>query len=52
MASSDIFPVLPDLPRTGLLNTLVLAVCSAAVGTVLGMGLAVLGLSATTSHIA
>lgn len=40
-----ILQVLPDLLRTGLLNTLVLAVCSAAVGTVLGMGLAVLGLS-------
>lgn len=37
--------VLPDLLRTGLLNTLVLAVCSAAVGTVFGLGLAVLGLS-------
>jgi polar amino acid transport system permease protein len=40
-----ILGVLPDLLRTGLLNTLVLAVCSAAVGVVLGMGLAVLGLS-------
>lgn len=40
-----ILEVLPDLLRTGLFNTLVLAVCSAAVGAVLGMGLAVFGLS-------
>ena len=38
--------VLPDLLRTGLLNTLILAVTSALIGTVLGMVLAVMGLSA------
>ncbi|GLZ37608.1 amino acid ABC transporter permease [Actinokineospora sp. NBRC 105648] len=37
--------VLPDLLRTGLANTLVLAGFSAVFGTVLGLGLAVLGLS-------
>src|SRR5438067_3669175 len=37
--------VLPDLLRTGLANTLILAVFSALAGTVLGMGLAVAGLS-------
>ena len=38
--------VLPDLLKTGLLNTLILSVSSAVIGTVLGMLLAVLGLSA------
>ncbi|UOX87523.1 amino acid ABC transporter permease [Amycolatopsis sp. FBCC-B4732] len=37
--------VLPDLLKTGLLNTLVLSVSSALIGTVLGMLLAVMGLS-------
>ncbi|WP_329053909.1 amino acid ABC transporter permease [Amycolatopsis sp. NBC_01488] len=37
--------VLPDLLKTGLLNTLILSVSSALIGTVLGMLLAVLGLS-------
>ncbi|WP_439384671.1 amino acid ABC transporter permease [Amycolatopsis lexingtonensis] len=37
--------VLPDLAKTGLLNTLILAVTSALIGTVLGMVLAVMGLS-------
>ena len=37
--------VLPDLLKTGLLNTLVLSVTSALIGTVLGMVLAVMGLS-------
>ncbi|WP_253772041.1 amino acid ABC transporter permease [Goodfellowiella coeruleoviolacea] len=37
--------VLPDLLGTGLWNTLVLALSSAVLGTVLGMGLAVMGLS-------
>jgi polar amino acid transport system permease protein len=37
--------VLPDLLKTGLLNTLILSVTSALIGTVLGMVLAVLGLS-------
>ncbi|HVV09629.1 amino acid ABC transporter permease [Amycolatopsis sp.] len=37
--------VFPDLLRTGIENTLLIAVCSAAIGTVLGMGLAILGLS-------
>lgn len=37
--------VLPDLARTGLLNTLVLSVTSALIGTVVGMLLAVMGLS-------
>jgi polar amino acid transport system permease protein len=37
--------VFPDLLGTGLLNTLVLAVFSAIIGTVLGMLLAVMGLS-------
>ncbi|WP_103337929.1 amino acid ABC transporter permease [Amycolatopsis sp. CA-126428] len=37
--------VLPDLLKTGLLNTLVLSVSSALIGTVLGMVLAVMGLS-------
>lgn len=40
-----IWAVLPDLLRTGLLNTLVLAGASAVIGTVLGMVLAVMGLS-------
>ena len=38
--------VLPDLLKTGLLNTLILSVSSALIGTVLGMLLAVMGLSA------
>ena len=38
---------LPDLLRVGLRNTLVLALFSAVIGTVLGMGLAVAGLSGT-----
>ncbi|MEU0789459.1 amino acid ABC transporter permease [Amycolatopsis sp. NPDC005961] len=38
--------VLPDLVKTGLLNTLVLSVSSALIGTVFGMLLAVMGLSA------
>jgi polar amino acid transport system permease protein len=37
--------VLPDLLTTGLLNTLILSVSSALIGTVLGMVLAVMGLS-------
>jgi polar amino acid transport system permease protein len=37
--------VLPDLVKTGLVNTLILAVSSALIGTVLGMVLAVMGLS-------
>ncbi|NBH02468.1 amino acid ABC transporter permease [Amycolatopsis sp. SID8362] len=37
--------VLPDLLKTGLLNTLVLSVSSALIGTVVGMLLAVMGLS-------
>lgn len=37
--------VLPDLAKTGLLNTLILSVTSALIGTVLGMVLAVMGLS-------
>ncbi|MDQ7806551.1 amino acid ABC transporter permease [Amycolatopsis sp. A133] len=37
--------VLPDLLKTGLLNTLILSVSSALIGTVLGMVLAVMGLS-------
>ena len=37
--------VLPDLLKTGLLNTLILSVSSALIGTVLGLVLAVLGLS-------
>ncbi|MEV7093869.1 amino acid ABC transporter permease [Amycolatopsis sp. NPDC051045] len=37
--------VLPDLLKTGLLNTLILSVSSALIGTVLGMLLAVMGLS-------
>ncbi|WP_103347864.1 amino acid ABC transporter permease [Amycolatopsis sp. CA-128772] len=40
-----IWQVFPDLLKTGLLNTLVLAVTSALIGTVLGMVLAVMGLS-------
>ncbi|MCU1681595.1 MAG: amino acid transporter permease [Amycolatopsis sp.] len=36
---------LPDLLKTGLVNTLILAVSSALIGTVLGMVLAVMGLS-------
>lgn len=38
---------LPDLLRVGLRNTLVLALFSAVIGTVIGMGLAVAGLSGT-----
>ncbi len=38
--------VLPDLLKTGLLNTLILSVTSALIGTLLGMVLAVMGLSA------
>ncbi|WP_020663972.1 amino acid ABC transporter permease [Amycolatopsis benzoatilytica] len=41
-----IWQVFPDLLKTGLLNTLILAVASALIGTVLGMVLAVMGLSA------
>jgi len=37
--------VLPDLLKTGLLNTLILSVSSALIGTVVGMVLAVMGLS-------
>ncbi|KDN23801.1 amino acid ABC transporter permease [Amycolatopsis rifamycinica] len=37
--------VLPDMLKTGLLNTLILSVSSALIGTVLGMVLAVMGLS-------
>ncbi|MGW3961912.1 amino acid ABC transporter permease [Amycolatopsis sp. NPDC005003] len=37
--------VLPDLLKTGLLNTLILSVSSAVIGTVVGMVLAVMGLS-------
>ncbi len=37
--------VLPDLLKTGLLNTLILSVSSALIGTVVGMLLAVMGLS-------
>jgi polar amino acid transport system permease protein len=37
--------VLPDLLKTGLLNTIILSVSSALIGTVLGMLLAVMGLS-------
>lgn len=40
-----IWRVFPDLLRTGLLNTLILAVTSALIGAVLGMVLAVMGLS-------
>lgn len=40
-----IWQVFPDLLKTGLLNTLILAVTSALIGTVLGMVLAVMGLS-------
>ena len=38
---------LPELVRVGLPNTLVLALCSAVLGTVVGMLLAVGGLSRT-----
>ncbi|WP_033290068.1 amino acid ABC transporter permease [Amycolatopsis jejuensis] len=41
-----IWQVFPDLLKTGLLNTLILAVSSALIGTVLGMVVAVMGLSA------
>ncbi|RZS41389.1 polar amino acid transport system permease protein [Herbihabitans rhizosphaerae] len=37
--------VLPELIGTGLANTLILAVSSALIGTVLGLGLAMMGLS-------
>jgi len=40
-----IWQVFPDLLKTGLLNTLILAVTSALIGTVLGMVVAVMGLS-------
>jgi polar amino acid transport system permease protein len=40
-----IWQVFPDLIKTGLLNTLILAVTSALIGTALGMFLAVVGLS-------
>src|SRR5207248_343440 len=43
-----IWQVFPDLLKTGLLNTLILAVTSALIGTVLGMVLAVMGLSTKT----
>jgi polar amino acid transport system permease protein len=39
--------VFPDLLKTGLWNTLILAFSSAILGTVLGLGLAVMGLSQT-----
>ncbi|MBN6035874.1 amino acid ABC transporter permease [Amycolatopsis sp. 195334CR] len=41
-----IWEVFPDLLGTGLLNTLIFAVASALIGTLLGMVLAVMGLSA------
>src|SRR6266536_4175490 len=41
-----IWQVFPDLLKTGLLNTLILAGVSAVIGTVLGMILAIMGLSA------
>ncbi|QFU94442.1 amino acid ABC transporter permease [Amycolatopsis sp. YIM 10] len=41
-----IWEVFPDLLGTGLLNTLIFAVSSALIGTLLGMVLAVMGLSA------
>ncbi|AXB46476.1 amino acid ABC transporter permease [Amycolatopsis albispora] len=41
-----IWAVVPDLLGTGLLNTMIFAVCSAVLGTLLGMVLAVMGLSA------
>jgi polar amino acid transport system ATP-binding protein len=41
-----IWQVFPDLIKTGLLNTLILAVTSALIGTAVGMFLAVVGLSA------
>ncbi|GAA3558050.1 amino acid ABC transporter permease [Amycolatopsis ultiminotia] len=41
-----IWQVFPDLLKTGLGNTLILSVSSALIGTVLGMVLAVMGLSA------
>ncbi|SDX22125.1 polar amino acid transport system permease protein [Amycolatopsis xylanica] len=40
-----IWKVFPDLLTTGLLNTLILSVSSALIGTVVGMVLAVMGLS-------
>lgn len=40
-----IWQVFPDLLKTGLLNTLILAAASAVIGTVLGMVVAVMGLS-------
>ncbi|QRP46319.1 amino acid ABC transporter permease [Amycolatopsis sp. FDAARGOS 1241] len=40
-----IWQVFPDLLKTGLVNTLILAGASAVIGTVLGMVLAVMGLS-------
>ena len=40
-----IWEVFPDLLRSGLLNTLILAGASAVIGTVFGMVLAVMGLS-------
>jgi polar amino acid transport system permease protein len=40
-----IWQVFPDLLKTGLLNTLILAGASAVIGTVLGMVLAIMGLS-------
>jgi polar amino acid transport system permease protein len=41
-----IWRVFPDLLATGLWNTLILALSSAVIGAVLGLGLALLGLSA------
>ncbi|MBB1155768.1 MULTISPECIES: amino acid ABC transporter permease [Amycolatopsis] len=41
-----IWEVFPDLLKTGLLNTLILSVAAAVIGTLLGMVLAVMGLSA------
>jgi polar amino acid transport system permease protein len=40
-----IWQVFPDLLKTGLLNTLILAITSAVIGTLLGMVVAVMGLS-------
>jgi polar amino acid transport system permease protein len=42
-----IWQVFPDLLATGLWNTLILALSSAVIGAVLGLGLALLGLSRT-----
>jgi polar amino acid transport system permease protein len=42
-----IWQVFPDLLKTGLGNTLILALSSAVIGAVLGLGLALMGLSRT-----